>query len=391
MQNNLADFSLLAYAFRSPEYSAHLKTIPEDFVVDEISNTELSGTGEHLWCWVEKQQQNTDWVAGKLAKWAQTSKKNIGYAGQKDRHALTCQWFSINLAGKQDPDIANFNVDGVRVIELKRHHRKLQRGDLKGNRFKITLRNFESILGKVDAFDLLQSNLETRLNQIKKYGFPNYFGEQRFGWQGNNLLEAEKLFIASADKDAFRKQKQRKNQNQRHKQGLYISAARSWMFNELLSHRVELQNWNQCIDGDLVKINSECKSLASKINERVYRLENLIDGVSKHELQPAGTLFGDAPLKTQGLAYELEKQVQLKYANWMQGLQNMRAQADCRALQVFPQNFNWQWTSTHQQNNNEAEKQQKLELVLDFALPAGSFATALLRELVKTVEPTKIY
>ena len=390
MQNNPADFSLLAYAFKPPEFSAQFKTVPADFVVDEISNTELSGAGEHLWCWVEKQQQNTDWVAGKLAKWAQTSKRNVGYAGQKDRHAVTRQWFSIHLPGKQDPDMATFNVDGVRVIRLKRHHRKLQRGDLQGNLFKITLTNFDSILGDDVVIDSLQANLELRLNQLKKYGFPNYFGEQRFGWQGNNLLEAEKLFIASADKDAFRKQKRRQNQSQRNKQGLYISSARSWMFNEVLSQRVKSQTWNKYIDGDLVKLHSECKSLASEINKSVYHTEGLMEHVLKQELKPAATLFGDAALMTSGPAYEIEKQIQLKHENWMQGLQNMRAQPDCRALQVLPQDFNWHWCLKNQSNQHEPDNYKQLRLILNFALPAGSFATVLIRELVKAVEPKKV-
>ena len=105
MSENAADFNQLNYVLGKPDIKALLKAEPEDFMVEELISYPLSGEGEHLWCWVEKRQQNTDWVAGMLAKWAGTSKRNVGFAGQKDRHAVTRQWFSIQLPGKANPEV----------------------------------------------------------------------------------------------------------------------------------------------------------------------------------------------------------------------------------------------------------------------------------------------
>lgn len=371
MQNNPADFSKLAYAHSKPEFKAELKREPEDFVVEEVSNTELSGAGEHLWCWVEKRQQNTEWVAGQLAKWAQTSQKNIGFAGQKDRHAVTRQWFSLHLPGKPDPDLTELSAEGVRVLKSVRHHRKLQRGDLLGNQFLITLRSVTSTQ-MPESTSEFESQLESRLQCIKKHGFPNYFGSQRFGWQGNNLLEAEKLFAMPVSSLKQKRQKRQRNQSQRNKQGLYLSAVRSWMFNEVLSLRIQENSWNQCINGDFTLLHGQPQNVGMDELQQKNKVPASF---------PVGTLFGDAALCSTGHASVLEEQVQSKYPLWMEGIKSRRIQPSYRVFGVIPDDFCWQWL-----DDGKEDGRGSLNLQLSFQLPAGCFATALLRECLQTFE-----
>lgn len=379
MQNNPADFSLLAYAQSKPELIAQLKKEPEDFVVEEVSSNQLSGTGEHLWCWVEKRQQNTDWVAGQLAKWAQTSKKNIGFAGQKDRHSVSRQWFSIHLPGKPDPDLNELDVEGVIILSQARHNRKLQRGDLVGNQFLISLKNIQAKATNANNAEIkeLQFTLEKRLQTIQQQGFPNYFGSQRFGWQGNNLQEAQKLFAIPADKAAQKRNKRNRNQSQRNKQGLYVSAVRSWMFNELLSLRIQENTWNQSIHGDLILLDDKPQAITND------------EMLSDNKFNALGTLFGDAALCTEGHAKALEERIQNQHPIWMKGLQDRRVQPAYRSFAIIPQNFSWQWLEKSA-SQGDAGVQFLPSLQLSFQLPAGCFATALLRECVDTFEEKRV-
>ena len=192
--SNKANFNLFAYAHSLPQLTGQLKTFAEDFKVEEINQTELSGEGEHLWCWVEKRGQNTDWVAGMLAKWAGTAKHNVGFAGQKDRQAVTKQWFSIQLPGKADPNPADLDIEGVHILKMQRHNKKIQRGELLGNRFELLLRNIKSTDQSL-SIEEIKKELDSRLQTIQAHGVPNYFGEQRFGRDGNNLVQGEKTLV----------------------------------------------------------------------------------------------------------------------------------------------------------------------------------------------------
>ena len=117
--------------------TASIRMRNEDFCVEEIPRVAPDGQGGHWWLWVEKNGANTDWVAGQLARLAGCKPRDVGYAGLKDRHAVTRQWFSVPVKGEPGPDWENGNIEGVRVIEATRSGRKIQRGALQGNRFRI--------------------------------------------------------------------------------------------------------------------------------------------------------------------------------------------------------------------------------------------------------------
>ena len=218
-------FSRFALANPALNISAGFKQLPEDFVVDEQLPFELSGQGEHAWLRVRKRNNNTDWVAARIAEYAGVKKHAVGYAGLKDRFAVTTQWFSVYMPGRDDVDWDNFQYEGIEILAAARHRKKLQRGALQQNRFRIRLRDIDP--ADSDTF----SRLVQRCELIRRQGVPNYFGEQRFGHDLSNLVDAEDLFS-----------RMRKRLS-RHKRSLLLSAARSWIFNIILSERISAGTW----------------------------------------------------------------------------------------------------------------------------------------------------
>lgn len=335
----------LAYANGRPSCSGLYKVKAEDFVVEEQIAFTLSGEGEHLWCWVEKRGENTDWVAQQLARWAGVSPANIGVAGQKDRHAVTRQWFSIWLPGQADPEPSSLALDNVRILRMLRHSRKLQTGGLSGNRFEIVLRDLEG------GCELLHQRLET----VAKEGVPNYFGDQRFGFKGANLSKAT-AFLQGRLPRVKRNQK-----------SLYISAARSWLFNLVLSERIRRGGWNAFLAGDVLQLEGSSRWFEDDGSS------GLAERVASGDLHPTGPLYGRGAWPVEHMVRDLEQTVVAAFPAWLEGLDKQGLKHDRRALRVMPQQFEWQWL---QQPND------KTALQLRFSLPAGSYASMVLRELV---------
>jgi len=242
----------LAFAMGRPLASACIRQTPEDFQVNEIPLLEPDGCGEHVWLLIRKRLENTAQVAQQLAKFSGVPPRDVSYAGMKDRQAVTEQWFSVQLPGQDDPDWTALNSDTITVIKHARHSRKLRRGALKGNTFRLVLRELEGE----------SSMLDERLLRISNEGVPNYFGEQRFGRDGSNLHTALQLF------------KNPKRRMTRTKRGLALSSARSFLFNQVLSQRVAAGNWNQLIAGDALQLQGShsffiAESLDPELTSRV--------------------------------------------------------------------------------------------------------------------------
>ena len=210
--------------------TAVLKATAEDFQVDEVLEIPLSGEGEHLWLWVEKRNLNTEEAAKRIARAAGVPLKLISYAGLKDRQALTRQWFSLHLPGKADPDLAAAEDDSLRLLQRVRHQRKLQRGAHSANGFRLRLTDLHADHAQLDA----------RLERIRAQGVPNYFGLQRFGYEGGNLLGARD-FAARAELPV-----------QRNLRSRLLSAGRSYLFNRVLAQRVADGSWAEARVGDLL-------------------------------------------------------------------------------------------------------------------------------------------
>lgn len=335
-------FSDLLPAFGPPLGRARLRVEPEDFVVIEQPRVEPEGQGEHAWLWVRKRGQNTDWVAGQLARLAGVKPREVSYAGLKDRHAVTEQWFSVQLPGRADPDWSALEAEGVAVLEARRHSRKLRRGALRGNRFRLRLRDFTGDAGA----------LAERAGEITACGLPNFFGAQRFGRDGGNLDAARRLF---ADP---------RRRLPRNKRSLYLSAARSHLFNRVLAERVRRGDWDRCLPGDVMQLDGRSALFAApECNEEIAaRLAAL-------EIHPTGPLWGRGKSLCGDECARLEAACLESEAELRDGLEQAGLELDRRALRVPVEGL---------QATPEAG-----DLWLDFGLPAGSYATVLLDQLVE--------
>jgi tRNA pseudouridine13 synthase len=202
---------------------AQFKSSLADFRVSEVPAEVPLGSGEHLYLRVEKSGTATPTVAAMLARAFAVQPSAVGYAGMKDKRAVTEQWFSVHTPHDRAVTLEDRNV---RVLEATRHRRKLRRGDLAGNRFQVRLRRVEG-----DGWG-------QRLQRLAEAGTPNYFGPQRFG--GDNLERASAWLLSRPRRrlSAFRS-------------GLYLSVARAFLFNEVLAARVRDGSWNRLLLGDV--------------------------------------------------------------------------------------------------------------------------------------------
>lgn len=328
-------------AWSNPCGTAQLKAIAEDFQVDEVLDIPLTGEGEHLWLWIEKRNLNTEEVAKRLARTIHVPIRQVSYAGLKDRLALTRQWFSIHLAGKADPDLSGLENDQLRILKTTRHQRKLQRGTHSANRFIIRLTQLS-----VD-----QQAIEERLKTISKQGVPNYFGLQRFGFDGNNVQDAQLW----AEKHAF--------PEQRNIRSRLLSSARSYLFNKILDRRIQQGNWNTIVKGDILSFTDSRSFFPA---EQDSDIDPRFDALDIH---PTGPMWGDGDLATIEEALLLEQQVIAHYSQLSSWLVEAGMRQERRVLRLPVKNLTWQYI-----------KPDILQLA--FTLPAGCFATVVVRELV---------
>ena len=332
----------LAYAHGKPAATGQLRRVAEDFCVTEIPLLEPDGEGEHVWLWIRKRNENTPRVAEQLARFAAVQPRQVSYAGLKDRHAVTEQWFSVQLPGRDAPDWEALNSESLTVLRHARHSRKLRRGALQGNRFRITLRDIEAD----------NDDLEKRLTLISAAGVPNYFGEQRFGRDAGNLQTALQLFANPRRRMA------------RNRRSLALSAARSLLFNQVLSRRVHAACWNVPIDGDAMQLSgSHSFFIAESIDAE------LLARVHSKDVHPTGPLHGRGETPVQGACRQLEYAVLAGHADWCTGLEAAGLKQDRRALRLMVEDLRWQRTAT-------------ADLLLEFSLPPGAYATCVLRELL---------
>ncbi len=334
----------LPYALGGPAGSGAIKLSPDDFIVEEILGFEPSGDGEHVFLLIEKQGDNTDYVARQLGRFAKVSARNISYAGLKDRHGRTRQWFSIQLPGQTGPDWREMETDSLRVLTITRNARKLRRGAASGNRFQLTLRDL----------NVQPEVLEARLQAIRQRGVPNYFGPQRFGHEGQNLDQARALF---ADPE---------RRIDPHKRGLYLSAARSEIFNRILAERVRQDNWDQPIAGDVFMFpDSKSFFKPAELDDDIHAR------VAAKTIHPSGVLWGTTASTASDAALAIEQAIAGHTADLAAGLAAAGLETTRRPLRLYPESLGWQ--------SPEPDCLQ-----LDFCLPAGAYATTVIRELILT-------
>ena len=321
----------------TPEIQGHIRQSASDFEVTEVLDYELAGAGEHDYLWLEKQRANTAWIAGKLARHAGIRESDVGFAGLKDRNALTRQWFSVRRPSSAGTDWDSFDLPGVRILGQARHGRKLRRGAHSGNKFRIALRGVDAPATIVDE----------RLDLIRVAGVPNYFGEQRFGRDGNNLGLATDLFEG--------------RRLRRNKRSIALSAARSYLFNHILQHRVREGSWNRLIPGECACLDGSNSIFA--VDEVDQELQKRCEEMDIH---PGGALWGRGESACTGDILSLEQSAVAPFEEFRKGLEAQMDQSR-RALRLAVRDLRW-----------ELDAQT---LWLEFRLTSGGYATAVLREI----------
>lgn len=324
---------------------AQIRTQPEDFFVEELAGFEPTGSGEHLLLTIEKRGMNTAFAAQHIAQWAGVGDVAIGYAGLKDRHAVTRQRFSVHLPKRASPDPATLQVDGpgetLRVIDAQWHAKKLPRGALAGNRFVLVLREVQ---GEPAA-------IEARLQAIAARGVPNYFGEQRFGRSGDNVAQALAMFAG--------------RRVRREQRTLLLSAARSELFNRVLAARVTSQCWDRPLGGEVWMLDGSRSVFGPEpwSDELAQRLDAF-------DIHPTGPLWGKGTLRSTGECEALEVTALdgSDAAALRAGLEAEGLKQERRALRLRPEGLHWRWLDEG-------------TLEVGFSLPPGAYATVVLAEL----------
>ncbi|MEZ8147354.1 tRNA pseudouridine(13) synthase TruD [Enterovibrio norvegicus] len=332
----------LAYQHGKPSATGRLKAQPEHFFVSETLDFTPASHGEHFLVRIRKIGENTKYVANELAKACGVKSRDVSWAGLKDRHAVTEQWFSVHLPGQDDPDLTEFvdTHEGVdAILETTRHDKKLRPGDLIGNRFSLVITDFTG-----------DAAIDARLSNIRDKGVPNYFGSQRFGRNGNNVVSAREW-----GQDKFRVR-------DKSKRSFYLSAARSYMFNQVLSARIEQGMTHTPMRGDMLIDNTEHLKLVLDTDKATELLE-------KGHWLISGPMTGDNALPTEADARKFEQNIIDQEPDLLAVIRSNRMRHDRRALMLFPQDMEWTC--------------EKDTLTVSFSLPAGSFATAVMREVIE--------
>lgn len=316
------------------------KAAPEDFRVEEISAYLPSGEGEHLFLWIEKRGLSTPDVARSVARELGLSEREVSYAGLKDRQSIALQWLCV--PAKLEARVRALAIPQVRILELRRHGNKLRTGHLRANLFRIRIRR------PVD----LDCGREA-LEHLRRVGLPNYFGAQRFGrarenaGAGQALLRGERL----AGIDRFRRK-------------MFLSAFQSLLFNRALSARIQSGAFSTALLGDVMQ---KLTSGGSFICEEPQLDQPRIDSF---DISPAGPLFGPKMLRARHAVADAEAKLladeQMRLEDFEAGGGETRggrrpyriAAPSCEIASEGPDAW------------------------LRFELPKGSYATALLREVL---------
>lgn len=329
----------LPRAYGDAVLTAVFRSEPEDFIVEELPAFEPSGEGEHLLLTIEKRGMNTAYAAKQIAKWAGIPEMGVGYAGLKDRHAVTRQRMSVHFPKRVSPDIALLQSDDLRVLAHHWHNRKLPRGALAGNRFILILRQVQGERAAIEA----------KLAAIRDGGIPNYFGEQRFGRDGDNVEAARRMFAGE--------------RMRREQRSIYLSAARSELFNAVLGARIAAGDWNTGAEGEVWMLDGTQSVFGPEPATEAIR-----ERAARQDIHPTGPMWGRGELRSQAAVRAVEEAAVAPFEDLRAGLEGADMKQERRALRVRVRDLAWSWPDS-------------AVLRLDFALAPGSYATEVLAEL----------
>ena len=327
-------------AHGAPLSKVELKAEPEDFHVEEALSFIPSGEGPHWLLRVEKRAANTRWVAAELARLAGVAVGDVGYAGLKDRHAVTVQWFSVPGRSQPAEFWSGVRTGEFRVLDVQANLRKLKRGALSGNRFRIRLRKV--------AWS--REELDLKLAALRAHGAPNYFGPQRFGRDGYNLDRVGQWLQSGAAPRG------------RTERGFALSAARALLFNAVLARRVQAANWSALEPGDLASLDGSGSHFrVSSVDAELHRR------LQGFDIHPSGPLWGRGELESSGYSRDIELEVAGEYRAVAELLAAQGLTQERRALRCAVREL-----------SVEADAGT---LTFCFSLDRGQFATAVMREI----------
>lgn len=339
-----------AYLHGTPQSSGILRSQMSDFKVFEQLPFTPCGEGEHLFIYIRKTGANTLFVARELAKYFKVKEQLVSYAGLKDRFAVTEQWFGVHVPGKQEYNLDDLNIEGVEVLKYQRHNKKLRTGALTGNRFELILRDVTAIKA-----------LTERWQKIVEQGVPNYFGEQRFGIDGGNIDRALALFSGQKVKD-------------KKKRGIYLSAARSHIFNAVIDQRINRQVFEKVAVGDVLMLAG---------TQSVFHVDEVDDTIKQRlidkDVDITAPMWGAGELMTSDEPLALEQSIAEQNNEFCQGLPRFGLKQERRRIRLTISDAEIELLP-----NQEAENAVKVI----FTLPAGCYATTVLRELVNYQDMT---
>lgn len=331
-----------ARALEVPRVTGRIRADYADFQVDEQLGFVPSGEGEHCFLHLRKQGENSETVAQHIARFAGVAAHAVSYSGLKDRNAITTQWFGVHLPKRTKIDWAGLNSDKLTLLEQTWHQKKLRRGVHQGNRFRIVVSDLQGVL----------ETLEARLQWVSAHGVPNYFGQQRFGIAGRNLLEAERMLLSGS------------RPKSRHLRSVYYSAARSLLFNSVLSERVTEGTWDQALDGDLLQFDASQSFFVFDGQDEQAKLR-----IANQQLHPSGPLWGKGGSQPQRAALAIERKVLEDFLPICAALEAHDLQSQRRSLRLRVNALEWARSADNQ-------------LELSFTLVRGAYATAVLQEIL---------
>lgn len=348
---------------------------PEDFIVEEIPLYEPNGTGTHTYFAIRKRNLSTYEAINRIASYLQVRTSSIGYAGLKDKCAITTQVLSVE--GITPNQLLNLDIPSIEVLWAKSHQHKLRVGHLRGNKFTITLDDVS-----IDEYTDTKENIE----RIATEGLPNWFGKQRFGNKQDTHLIGKALVLGNledalayihGDETAQFKQYTNKIEKEKARNSLenavmciphrlrrlYLSAYQAYLFNCLLEKRIS--NISQLWDGDIAVKHS---------NGAPFYIENALAEQQRSddfEISPTGPIFGYKMRKPSGKMQLLEMQLLsdegLKSVAFRK-VTGIRLPGTRRPLRIQMELHQFVVTND--------------TLCLSFTLPAGGYATVVLDELI---------
>jgi tRNA pseudouridine13 synthase len=329
----------LIYPYGVPQATAVLKSTTADFEVEEILGFEPGGEGEHLFLWVEKCGLGTAELITRMARDHGLSPNDFGYSGLKDKHAVTRQWLSLHLPGKEAPFDTPVG-EGYRVLRQLRHHKKLRPGTHKFNQFRLRLREIR---------ELPDATLQ-QIDSIRTQGFANYFGQQRFGRKQDNVQQA------LAQLGSRRLSRGRKS--------MLLSSLRSHLFNQILTTRIDLGHWQTPLDGDVFMLRGSHSIFSDPLDAA------LLERFRLQDISNCASLYGSGRNLMSARPAEIEQQIFSENPDITSCLQRQDSRLQMRPLRVAAESFSFDYDSAAGL------------LQLELSLPTGSYVTTMLEHFL---------